>query len=135
MSDNIKELKDLEREMAEAEASEKHDESCHSGPGWGFGAWLIGLGVFFLLTTFTGLRMHNWWAAFLFIPAFGSLGGFLRAYQKDGFSNEARGSLIGAMFFFTLAATFIFGLSWSMIWPVFLIIGGVAALTAGLAAR
>ncbi len=106
MSDNIKELKDLEKEMAaDAEKDEKPD--VHRGPGMGWvpGLILIGLGAFFLFSNFTGFRLENWWALFILIPAFGSLGSFLRAYQRDDrLSHEARGSLVGAMLFFTLSA-------------------------------
>ena len=94
---------------------------------------LIGIGAFFLLNNFTDFQLNNWWALFILIPAFGSLGNFMRAYRKDGrLSGEARGSLIGSMILFFVTSIFLFELDWGTVWPVFLIIGGVGALLSGL---
>ena len=134
MTDNIKELKDLEREIGavDAEPDEKVEESCGPGTGWIPGLVLIAIGAFFLINNFTNFRLANWWALFILIPAFGSLGNFVRAYRQSGrFNNEARSSLIWSFILFFVAATFIFGWSWGMVWPVLLIIGGLGALLSG----
>ena len=125
MTDEIKDLKDAEQ--AETER--------HSGPNmaWVPGLVLIGVGVVFLLNNFTDFELHNWWALFILIPAFGSLGNFWRAYRATGHLNgDARGSLIGAMILFFVAAVFLFGWSWGAVWPFFLIIAGLGALLSGL---
>lgn len=135
MSDNIKELKDQERRIAEdaGKSGEAAGEECGRGMGWIPGVVLIGIGGFFLLNNFTSFELNNWWALFILIPAFGSLGNFMRAYRKDGrLSGEARGSLIGSMIMFFVTAIFLFELDWSAVWPVFLIIGGIGALLSGL---
>lgn len=135
MSDDIKQLKDLEREMADidSKSDEPIDENCGPGKSWIPGLVLIAVGLVFLLNNFTSFHLDNWWALFILIPAFGSLGNFMRAYRKDErMSDEARGSLIGSAFLFFIAAIFLFGWSWGTVWPVFLIIAGLAALLSGL---
>ena len=125
MSDEIKDLKDAEQ--AEVES--------HDGPSmaWVPGLVLIGIGVIFLLNNFTDFELHNWWALFILIPAFGSLGNFWRVYRNQGhIGHDARGSLIGALILFFVAAVFLFGWSWGAVWPFFLIIAGLGALLSGL---
>ena len=125
MTDEIKDLKD-----AEQAETERHD-----GPNmaWIPGLVLIGIGLVFLLNNFTDFELHNWWALFILIPAFATLGNFWRAYRGAGRVNhDARGSLIGAMILFFVAAVFLFGWSWGAVWPFFLIIAGLGALLSGL---
>ena len=125
MTDEIKHLKD-----AEQAETERHD-----GPNmaWIPGLVLIGIGLVFLLNNFTDFELHNWWALFILIPAFASVGNFWRAYRNAGrLGNDARGSLIGAMILFFVAAVFLFGWSWGAVWPFFLIIAGLGALLSGL---
>jgi hypothetical protein len=94
---------------------------------------LIAIGAIFLLNNFTDFDLDNWWALFILIPAFGALGNFLRARRQDGhMSHEARGSLIGSLVLFFIAAVFLFGWNWGAVWPVFLIIAGIGALLSGL---
>lgn len=138
MSDNIKQLKDLERDLTGTD--EKMDDQIEEnrGPGrsWIPGVVLIGIGSVFLLNNFTNFHLDNWWALFILIPAFGSLGNFMRAYRKDDrLSDEARGSLIGSAILFFVAAIFLFGWNWATVWPVFLIIAGLGALLSGLLDR
>jgi hypothetical protein len=130
MSDDIKQLKDEEQAALEDDG----ETAEHGGNmAWVPGLVLIGIGAIFLINNFTDFDLDNWWALFILIPAFGSLGNFLRAYRKDGrMSGEARGSLIGSMILFFVTAVFIFGWNWGTIWPVFLIIGGLGALLSGL---
>ena len=125
MSDEIKELKD----------AEQTETSAHDGPNmaWVPGLVMIGIGVVFLLNNFTDFELHNWWALFILIPAFGSLGNFWRAYRNNGRINgEAGGSLIGAMAIFLVAAVFLFGWNWGTVWPFFLILAGLGALISPL---
>lgn len=135
MTDNIKELKDLERELngSDEELDEKVQESCGPRRGWIPGLILIGIGAFFLINNFTNFHLTNWWALFILIPAFGSLGKFVHHYGESGRLNgEARGALIWSLILFVVAAAFIFGWSWGLVWPVLLIIGGLGALLSGI---
>jgi len=101
---------------------------------WLAGAVLIIFGVIFLVMNLTGFSIDNWWAVFILIPSFGSLAAAWRIYQSSGgrFTPAARGPLIGGLILLTVAAIFLFGLDWGAIWPVFLIIIGVAVLLTSL---
>ena len=133
MDDDIKKLKEEEPKVADFDEVTTGDTAQRANMAWVPGLVLIGIGAFFLLNNFTNFHLNNWWALVILIPAFGSLGNFLRAYNKDGrLSDEARGSLIGSLILFFITAVFIFGWSWGAIWPVFLIIGGIGALLSGL---
>ncbi|HMT21292.1 MAG TPA: hypothetical protein PKE20_08625 [Promineifilum sp.] len=134
MDDNIKGLKEKEREEAYGGKLEDKvaGENGHCGT-WVPGLILIGIGAFFLLRNFTDFRLDNWWALFILIPAFGSFGNFARVYGREGALNgEARGSLIGGLILTFIAATFLFGWDWGVVWPIFLVIGGIGALLSGL---
>lgn len=136
MEPNIKDLKDSEQQIESIDA--KIDEpdksrSRHGNRSWIPGLVLIAIGVVFLLQNFTDFRLNNWWALFILIPAFGSLGKFVHAYRSNGRINgEARGPLIGGLILLFIASVFLFGWSWGLVWPVMLIIAGIGALLSGL---
>ena len=96
---------------------------------WIPGLILIGIGSYFLLTNFTDLRLDNWWALFILIPALGSLGKAASDWRSHGrLTGEGRGALIGGLILSLVAAAFLFSLDWGLIWPFFLIFGGLGAL-------
>ena len=141
MSDDIGDLKKLERETVDevkidpgkAEEREEGHSRGHGNGTWVPGLILIGMGAFFLLRNFTDFELNNWWALFILIPAFGSLGKFMSDYRRTGrIGGEARGALIGGLILLFVAAIFLFGLNWGTVWPVFLIIAGLGALLSGL---
>lgn len=133
MSDNIKDLKDAESKDVENAPEGLPDKRGGSRRSVVPGLVLIGIGVVFLLNNFTDFHLDNWWALFILIPAFGSLGNFIRTYRNEGRINgEARGSLIGSMILFFIAAVFLFSWNWGVVWPFFLIIAGVGALLSGM---
>ncbi|MFO7664116.1 MAG: DUF5668 domain-containing protein [Chloroflexota bacterium] len=142
MSDDIETLKDLEKEfdttaadldkVSVVTAGEESRELGHN-KSWVPGLVLIAVGGYFLLRNFTDFELNNWWALFILIPAFGSFGNFWRVYRHEGrITGDARGSLIGSMILFFIAAVFLFGWSWGAVWPVFLVIAGIGALLSGL---
>lgn len=133
MSDDISDLKKLEQETAEEVKSDAAARDDHGGGAWVPGLILIGIGAFFLLRNFTDFDLENWWALFILIPAFGSLGKFMSSYRRSGrIGDDARGALIGGLIMLFVAAIFLFGLDWGAVWPVFLIIAGLGALLSGL---
>ncbi len=92
---------------------------------------LIIMGAVFLLRNFDVIRSgRNWWALFMLIPIAYSLSSAWRHRQKSAgkFTRAVRSSLIGAVTLTVVTAIFLFGLSWGAMWPVFLIIGGVAMI-------
>lgn len=111
----------------------RHHQQNQGDNNWLAGVILIVLGGVFLLSNLTNFHLDNWWALFILIPAFGSLGSAWQAYQKNGrFGESVRGPLIGGFILFFVASVFLFGWNWGTIWPVFLIIGGIGALLNGI---
>ena len=105
-----------------------------SGPMLG-GLVLIAVGVIFLLVNTgifsLGVLPHNWWALFFLLPIFGILGNLFRSYQRqDGsFRYAAASQLIGLAVLTLIMFVFLFGWSWGKIWPAFIIIAGIGALS------
>ncbi len=100
------------------------------------GAWvgavvLIGLGVIFLLQNFGLFHIGNWWALFILLGTAGAWGSAWRIYQNNGhrITPAVTGAFIGGLFPLAVALIFLFNLNWGTIWPIFLIIAGVAVLT------
>lgn len=99
------------------------------GSGWIGGAVLILLGVVFLLQNLGTFYFNNWWALFILIPALGAFGAAWNMYNTTGrFNAAARGSLISGIVFVLITVTFLFNLNWGIVFPVLLILAGVALL-------
>lgn len=99
-----------------------------SGALWG-GVILISLGIIFLLESIGDFSLHNWWALFILIPAFSSLGTAIAlAARGRGFSYPVRGSLFGGLVTLLVAIMFLFELSWSIYWPLFVVIPAVGVM-------
>ncbi len=135
MSDEINELKEAEKQQSdyefETEETTSRARRRHS-KNWGAGLILIAIGVLFLVSNTTGFSLHNWWALFILIPAFSNFGSALNNYQSNGrLTRSGRGSLTGALILTLIASVFLFDLDWGLVWPVFLIIGGLSALLGG----
>ena len=105
-----------------------------SGAMWG-GLVLIGIGVIFLLVNMGlfsfGALPQNWWALFFLLPIAGILVNVFRAYKRDdgSFRHTVSSQLIGAGVLALIMFVFLFGLDWGKIWPAFLIIAGLGALS------
>ena len=110
-------------------SGEPPKSTSHRGSPWIGGAVLIVLGLVFLLQNITGFELRNWWAIFILIPAFGMFARTYRDYQDTGRLTAAgRGPLIGGLVLTFIAAAFLFSLDFGNLWPVFLILGGIALL-------
>lgn len=93
------------------------------------GLMLVLLGVFFLIGNLTGTRPDNWWAFFILIPAFAKFSHAWQSYQAHGrITNTTRHGLTAGLILTVVALVFLFNISWSLVWPVFLIIIGISAL-------
>lgn len=103
------------------------------GQEWLWGLALIVLGGLFLAQNLLGFELNNWWALFIFIPAFGALGRALEQFRADGrFSSRVRGSLLGGVVLVVVSLVFLFDLQFQTLWPILLILGGIALLVNGL---
>lgn len=129
MSDEIAELKDAERETFEEES---HTARRRKDNNWLAGIVLIAIGVIFLISNVSDFHLNNWWALFILIPAVSSFSKAYSSYQRHGrITRNARGSLTGGLILTLVASAFLFELDWGLIWPAFLIIGGLSALMGG----
>ena len=95
-------------------------------PNWIVGVVIITVGTVLLLRNLTGFSFNNWWALFMFIPFSGLLAGMWNQYQVNG--RIPTGLIIGGISMAFVISIFLFNLSWSALWPVFFIIGGISAL-------
>ena len=120
---------------------ENYRSSTWSWQSSGYGAPAAGIalilvGGYFLLRNAFGWQLNNWWALFILIPALSLFANAASNYQSDGrFTPRVTQALTGATFMTLVASVFLFNLSWAVIWPVFLIIAGLSALTAGTGRR
>ena len=92
---------------------------------------LIVIGGIFLLRNFDVIDIgRNWWAWFMLIPiAYIFSSAWRRRQENDGkFPPAARNSLVSGAVLVLVMCIFLFDLNWGMIWPVFLILGGLSVL-------
>jgi hypothetical protein len=88
---------------------------------------LIALGVIFLAQNYFGREIHNWWALFILIPVFFTMERGYASLQA-GRRGEAIGQLMGGLVLIALVVIFLLDLPLGQLWPIFLIIGGIALL-------
>jgi hypothetical protein len=97
-----------------------------------YGSWLPGIvliliGGIFLAQNYFGTTLHNWWALFILIPALSALT-TAYAFWRDDHADWATGPFIAGLGFLLLVAAFLLDLPVGQLWPVFLIIAGLALL-------
>jgi hypothetical protein len=144
MSDEISQLKDEEKEKFIAIEKGDLDDTVTPNPatlhnnlvsdnkGWMAGVVLIAIGLVFLATNVAGFPLDNWWALFILIPAVSNFNSAYANYKQNGrLEKSGRGSITGGLILSLIAFTFLFNWDWSVIWPLFLIIGGIGALLGG----
>ncbi|HVN53632.1 MAG TPA: hypothetical protein VMT46_04825 [Anaerolineaceae bacterium] len=125
------------REMRQAERDQRREERRAARGGrsssWFWGAILILVGLALLVQNLTGSFFVNWWALFILIPAIGAFAAAWGNYQTNGrLTRNGRSSLIGGAALTILAVIFLFNLSFSYLWPVLLILGGLSVLLSEL---
>jgi len=130
MQADIDELKEEEKR---AEGAEEAQSSAHEDRrerhSWIPGIVLIALGLIFLFDSAFGVELDNWWALFILIPALVNLNNAWQRYRRAGrWTSSARSALTGGLLIGTVALIFLFDLSWSLFWPVLLIILGAGIL-------
>lgn len=127
-ADNL-DWRELRRQERQERRAARHEWNEGTG-GWIGGAVLIALGLIFLLQNFGYFYLENWWALFILIPAFGSFGTAWALYRANDnrLPMAAAGSLLIGVVLTLLAFTFLLGLDFTLLWPFFLILGGLSIL-------
>ncbi len=89
---------------------------------------LIVVGVALLLgRAGLGIRLDNWWALFILIPAATALAAAYRAYQAaGGIDREVTSRGLSGAILLLVTAVFLFGLDWGLMGAVVIILVGVA---------
>lgn len=138
MSDDLAQLKEEEKEKliqiekGDVEDAGENKTAVSQRQTWMPGVVLIAIGVIFLATNLGGFHLNNWWALFILIPAVSNFSSAWQNYKVNGRLQKAgRGSITGGLILTLISFTFLFGWDWGVIWPIFLIIGGVGALLGG----
>jgi phosphatidylserine synthase len=120
------------REQRRAERHARRDARRGSWGGAPIGGLiLLVVGAVLLADNFGYHLPERWWAALLLIPAGGALVSAARFWRIDGrLSSRVIAALTGGVVFLLVACSIFFGMNWSFLWPVLLILIG-----AGLMAR
>jgi len=95
-----------------------------------FGLILVLIGVIFMLRNVEIFELDNWWALFILIPAIASFGNAWKIFQGNGrqMTRRVRSRIVAGLFPLTIALIFLFGLDMGELWPVFIILAGVAVI-------
>ncbi|MCB8943198.1 MAG: hypothetical protein H6658_05540 [Ardenticatenaceae bacterium] len=115
MNDNFSELKENEKQSGWL-----------SNGNWVLGAGIIVVGVVLLLRNIIGFEFDNWWVLFMLIPLAMMGVKAWQDWQVNGRVNT--GSVIPILGILVIITVSLFNLSWSAIWPVYFIIGGLSIL-------
>lgn len=115
----------MEDRILEQKQAEKRN-SIERGSSLIMAVVLIAVGGLLLLNNVTGVRFDDWWVLFILIPLGGIAAKAWTEYQTTG--RVGASPIIGGGFMLVFMASFIFDLDWGELWPIGLIIGGLAAL-------
>ena len=113
------------KELKNQELGQKHQ----TGGNWSVGVILVAVGGVILFNQIGIFDFGRWWALFLLVPVlyFGQqLVGILR--QEGRLTAEGRRALIGLATTLVIPVIILFNLSWQMLWPLMLVLGGVSML-------
>ena len=95
------------------------------------GIVIIIIGAIFLLGNFNVIEIGDrWWALFFLIPISFMVSDIWRRRQinQGKIPAAARGSFIGLIILSVVMFAFLLDLDWGVIWPVFIIIGGLSLI-------
>jgi hypothetical protein len=75
----------------------------------------------------------NWWALFIFIPVIGSLSSAWSQLRDEGYYSTRVGGNIGSAVFLGVVATILmFGMDWTLWWPLVVMAAGFSVLLTGI---
>jgi hypothetical protein len=107
-------------------------ENEKSGGMWNNSSFMaiifIAAGAALIVGNITGFAFKNWWVLFMLIPVGMFAQNLYHDYQSNGrLTSQSTGSIIVILSILAGAAVFLFeAVTWSMIWPIGLIIAGLS---------
>ncbi|MGB9874788.1 MAG: LiaF transmembrane domain-containing protein [bacterium] len=135
MDERIEPEERREEDLNREEFRQKESPWRHTGSLTG-ALILIVVGIVFLLDNAWGIKVGNWWALIILIPAFAAFARAWSVYRaKSRFTYEASSSLTGGLILALVAFIFLFSLDWGKVWPAFLIVLGLGALLGAMLRR
>lgn len=126
--------REMRREEREARWRDRGDRWRHrsSRSGLVWGGILIVLGLVMFLQNRGIPVMLNWWVIFILIPAFWSFLGAWDTYREEHrLTRRAAGSLVGGTLLTVLALVLLFNFAFNSLWPILLIVAGIALILTG----
>lgn len=120
--------------MARAQAKSKTKQATtrvtrHYNRGLVPGITLIVLGALFFLQSYSSFQLNNWWALIFLVPTVGAWNGAYTTYKRAGVVNhQVWASFVAGLVPATLAIIFLNDLDWGKVWPIFIILFGLAAI-------
>ena len=100
-----------------------------------FGIALVAVGLLFLVQNYLGYELRYWWALLILIPAVGSFGTAYSLWRGHGSPTATASAFTMGILFTAIALIFLLGLPWARVWPVFIILAGLAMLLPSLTRR
>jgi hypothetical protein len=121
MADNVNELKDAEQK---SQVSSENDRN-----QWIWGGILILVGAALLTGNVTSLHFDNWWAIIVLALGLRSLWRGWQSRNATGhWGSQARSAIIWGGIITLAGLIFLFGWSWTTLWPLVIIIIGIGSL-------
>lgn len=119
------------------ETPETNTERRRIGASVWVGIAFVLFGIIMILQTAGLVRLNNWWALFILIPALASFGSAWNRARANGgrFTRAVSGPITGGLFISAVAILFLFNLDWGRYWPVFIVLAGVTTLLGAFARR
>jgi hypothetical protein len=102
---------------------------------WGIAITLVG--VVLMLSTSGTLKLGNWWALFIFIPAVGSFAEAILRYRRTGnrFTRQVASDMSGGLFLAAVAVMFLLALDWGRYWGIFIVLAGLSLILSAIGRR
>ena len=123
--------------MSEAEPKPEpgRDRNAISAITWGIAVTLAGVAL--MLSANGTLKLGNWWAVVILIPAIGSFVEAILRFQHGGnrFTRQVASGMTGGLFLAAVAVMFLLGLDWGRYWGIFIILAGVSMLLSAVGRR
>ena len=128
------EIGQIDREI-EKEKEEARSTGYGQSVFWGMVLIIVGAILILQRTNMLGTEF-NWWALFIFIPAFGALSTFWKILlKKRRITGGVRSSFASFITIGTLATMFLFDLNWRIWWPLMMIAPGFSIFLNGFVDR